>query len=92
MTSSISVSKRGNRITFKGDFANAAFKALTGATTKYVSMAKWPAGSVMPTEYISSDEHPTRELAEGVCKMLERDGLGGEKKHFPIWTKVEESL
>jgi hypothetical protein len=38
------------------------------------------------------DEHETKEEAEAVCKLLERDGLGGERIHFPLKTTVEEII
>ena len=38
---------------------------------------------------VTTDTHHTRGAAEAVCNMLERDGLGGDRKHFPIKTWVE---
>ena len=37
----------------------------------------------------TTDTHETKEQAESVCRMLEKDGLGGERCHFPILTRVE---
>lgn len=37
---------------------------------------------------ISTDTHQTREQAEAVCAALERDGLGGDRKRFPLRTWV----
>jgi hypothetical protein len=41
---------------------------------------------------MTTDEHETKEQAEAVCKMLERDGLGCERIWFPIKTRVEEII
>lgn len=38
------------------------------------------------------DEHGTRDEAESVCRMLERDGLGGDCIHYPISTRVEKKV
>lgn len=35
------------------------------------------------------DTHDTKEEAESVCSLLKKDGLGGERCHFPISTRVE---
>jgi len=93
MTSSISISKRGNRIRMTGNFADSFFKAAIAAQNlpakKFKSVAIWPTGvGIHITE--SSDTHDTREQAEAVCKMLRRDGFGGDGKIFPIETRVEE--
>jgi hypothetical protein len=40
----------------------------------------------------TSDEHDTREQAQAVCDMLEREGFGGEGKMFPVKTWVEKKL
>jgi hypothetical protein len=37
----------------------------------------------------SSDDHDSPEAAYAVCRMLERDGFGGEGKVFPLSTRVE---
>lgn len=58
---------------------------------KYKSCAQWHPGHVYyPVKDITTDIHDTKEQAEAVCRMLERDGLGGERIHFPIKTWVEE--
>jgi len=38
----------------------------------------------------TTDTHQTREQAEGVCRLLQREGLGGERIHFPIHTWVSK--
>lgn len=39
---------------------------------------------------ITKDQHETKEQAEGVCKLLRKEGLGGEGIWFPVKTWVEE--
>lgn len=54
------------------------------------SNALWPKGvcSTMYGDNISTDTHPTQRHAEAVCRALEREGFGGERKHFPLKTWV----
>lgn len=56
------------------------------------SIAVWPdtisVGNVEGKNE-SSDEHESPEAAFAVCKMLQRDGFGGEGKVFPLSTRVE---
>ena len=40
---------------------------------------------------LTTDLHDSKEQAVAVCDMLMRDGLGGEKIHFPFETWVEEA-
>lgn len=59
----------------------------------YYSNAKWPDDSGVHDSYgepESQDRHSTEREALSVCKMLERDGLGGEGKIFPVRTWVSE--
>jgi hypothetical protein len=51
------------------------------------SHAEWPEH---PDVYVkeSDDSHPTEEAARAVCRMLERKGMGGERKIFPVRTWV----
>jgi hypothetical protein len=37
----------------------------------------------------TTDDHATREQADVVCARLRREGLGGERIHFPKRTWVE---
>lgn len=55
------------------------------------SCAEWPAGHIVGAEpeNVTTDEHETKEHAEAVCAMLRREGLGGERCHFPVRTWVE---
>lgn len=59
---------------------------------KHQSNALWPAGvcSSMYGDNISTDTHPTIEHAQAVCEALEREGFGGERKHFPLRTWVSD--
>lgn len=56
------------------------------------SVARWPEhpdiclGSAANE---STDEHPNREAAETVCRLLEANGFGGLGKVFPVSTHVE---
>ncbi|MGD9156884.1 MAG: hypothetical protein PVG39_00625 [Desulfobacteraceae bacterium] len=38
---------------------------------------------------MTTDKHDTKEQAEEVLKLLRREGLGGERCHFPLETWVE---
>jgi hypothetical protein len=58
---------------------------------KTQSNAEWPAEvncGCIPN--VSTDQHPSEESALWVCRALERDGLGGEHKVFPLRTWVSE--
>jgi hypothetical protein len=55
--------------------------------TGWKSIAVWPEGACGCCR--SSDEHPTREAAEAVCRLLRRHGFGGHGEVFPISTHVE---
>ena len=46
---------------------------------KWLSIADW-----------GNFTHDTKEQAESICRMLERDGFGGSGKSFPKSTKVVE--
>ena len=58
----------------------------------WTSNAQWPEGSVcqVRANNTSTDSHLTKAAAQAVCRMLERDGLGGEGKVFPLRTWVED--
>jgi hypothetical protein len=58
---------------------------------KWDSFAEWPKGSIVQSRAndITTDTHLTEPAAQAVCRMLERDGLGGEGKIFPLRTWVE---
>lgn len=53
----------------------------------WTSNAQWPKGSVCQGK--TTDTHDTEAQARAVCRMLERDGLGGEGKVFPLRTWAE---
>jgi hypothetical protein len=56
------------------------------------SIAVWPDTIRVGNEVgknESEDVHETREQAEGVCRLLRRDGYGGERMIFPLSTRVE---
>ncbi len=56
---------------------------------KWMSIAEWdPCHSFCDNKTV--DTHKTKEQAEAVCRMLESDGLGGERIHFPVKTTVAE--
>lgn len=60
----------------------------------YQSNAEWPPGvcSSMYGDNISTDQHRAFEEAEAVCRGLEREGFGGQGKHFPVrtWVSIGE--
>ena len=59
---------------------------------KYTSNAKWPRmDAYIGNSDVTSDEHDTKEQAQAVCDILEREGFGGEGKMFPVKTWVSES-
>lgn len=62
-------------------------------SVQWRSCAKWPDGLLAfaypDHDNTTRDMHDSKEAAEAVCKMLERDGLGGERIHFPVKTWVE---
>lgn len=58
----------------------------------FTSKASWPNDSGVQDEYgrhESSDLHDTKEQAQAVCDRLMKEGLGGERKIFPVCTWVE---
>ncbi len=67
--------------------------APAGSVIAWRSCAQWPDG-ILRFSYeghnnTTRDRHGSREQAEGVCTLLHRDGLGGERIHFPVRTWVE---
>jgi len=59
----------------------------------YFSNAEWPEGAGVLNSYgerKSQDSHQTERAALSVCKMLEKDGLGGNGVIFPIRTWASE--
>lgn len=60
----------------------------------FKSIARWPRGFVNlgDPNNESEDTHGTREQAQAVCDMLEARGFGGDRRIFPISTRVEEVI
>ncbi|MGE7139633.1 hypothetical protein ACQKIE_18560 [Luteibacter sp. NPDC031894] len=60
---------------------------------KWKSHAQWPLAVYrgMDGSGVSTDTHLTEEEATAVCRLLERDGFGGERKAFPIRTWVSSA-
>ncbi len=56
---------------------------------KWKSVAKWDS-CLGFCDNTTTDTHHTKEEAESVCRLLRREGLGGNGTHFPLETKVEE--
>jgi len=58
---------------------------------EWTSNAEWPEGQIMQRRAMGKtiDYHETESAAKAVCRMLKRDGLGGEGKIFPIRTWVD---
>lgn len=54
----------------------------------YRSFAEWPP-EVGLHPSVSTDDHYTEAEAKGVCRLLERNGFGGDRVHFPLRTWVE---
>jgi hypothetical protein len=58
---------------------------------RWASIVTWPESvSTGRTPNESRDLHYSEGAARAVCEGIERDGLGGERKIFPIATRVEE--
>ena len=55
------------------------------------SCAEWPESVYTGFDgtHVSKDGHDTEDAAKGVCRLLEREGFGGDREHFPIRTWVE---
>lgn len=57
---------------------------------QYQSNAQWPKDQYPFSNDVSTDKHGTMDQAAAVCRGLERDGWGGERKIFPVKTWVSE--
>lgn len=51
----------------------------------FYSVAHWPDGQ------ITHDTHRTEDEARSVCKTLEFYGYGGNRKMFPVQTRVSDT-
>lgn len=60
-------------------------------TKKWRSCARWPHKHGFDRD-LTTDEHETRAAAQAVCDILQREGLGGDRVHFPFETWVEEII
>ena len=56
---------------------------------KWQSNAEWDPKHGFP-DNITTDQHNTEGQADAVCRRLQREGLGGERIHFPVRTWVSE--
>lgn len=63
-----------------------AGKDYNGPRKEYKSNAQWPLDVYRGIDGsgISADDHYTREEAANVCRMLRRDGFGGQGIYFPL--------
>lgn len=52
------------------------------------SCAWWPAECCPAIGNYSEDEHYSKEEADGVCRLLHRNGFGGDGQFFPVKTEV----
>lgn len=61
--------------------------------SKFRSHAQWPKGSISTPlgDDISTDDHHAYGMAESVCRALLSEGLGGQRKVFPIKTWVTDA-
>ena len=59
---------------------------------KWKSCAEWEPSvyTGVDGKHVTTDTHYGKDAADGVCNLLERDGLGGDRVNFPIKTWVEE--
>jgi hypothetical protein len=57
----------------------------------WTSCAEWPEGLVSNGQRpnVTEDGHYTKEQADCVCRLLEREGFGGERRIFPVRTWSE---
>lgn len=57
---------------------------------EWTSNAEWPRQVYRGIDGsgITTDTHSSEYAAQCVCEALEREGFGGEGKHFPIRTWV----
>lgn len=56
---------------------------------RWRSYAKWD-HSLGFEEDTTTDSHGSKEAALAVCDILQREGLGGNRVHFPVKTWVAE--
>ena len=56
---------------------------------KWKSQAWWTSECCPSIGNYSEDTHWTKEEAEAVISLLYKDGFGGNRKFFPVMTRVE---
>lgn len=56
---------------------------------RWRSVAEWDSAHGF-CDNKTTDDHDTEEQAKAVCAMLRRDGLGGERIHFPKRAWIED--
>ena len=56
---------------------------------KWLSFARWPKGTCCDDK--SCDMHESKEAAEAVTDLLRKEGFGGERKIFPLYTWTSPS-
>lgn len=62
------------------------------AKVPHTSFAKWPDGfdsGSIRSDNVTTDNHDSKEAADVVCRMLEREGFGGDGQTFPVRTWSE---
>ena len=59
---------------------------------KFKSCAEWPKGTFDEIGNYSDDLHGTKEQALAVCRLLNENGAGGDRKAFPLKTWVQPVL
>ena len=62
----------------------------TDANGKWTSNAEWPdTAPIFNGTRVTTDIHADEQVALGVCRLLNKEGWGGERKIFPKRTWVE---
>ena len=72
------------------DATLAAGSSAPACSVRWMSCARWPHKHGFPDD-LTTDTHDTRAHAQAVCDILMRDGLGGERIHFPFETWTEKA-
>lgn len=67
-----------------------AFNNLPCQPFHFKSCANWPKGTFSAIGDKSEDTHQSLEAAVAICKLLRKQGAGGDGVSFPLATWVEE--
>lgn len=51
---------------------------------RFKSNARWPEGTCDHSDNVTEDTHLTHKGAASVCRILEREGFGGEQEIYPL--------